>query len=175
MQRARPCLSYPPRILPATIIPRSSSSLIVQVFGRRHDRPIPALMRPATKKRQGTKSRWGIREGSGTLYRKMSRERNLPIEQFWALVRRERPHNLAVPARLLLNGDFVFCTACEFNNLRVAKMARLATPARSECRRAFSGMVRINFSRSKKSAQMRPTCFALLVKIFLYPHCWMDQ
>ena len=75
-------------------------SLIVQVFGRRHDGPIPALMRPATKKRQGTKSRWGIREGRGTLYRKM-----------------------------LLNGDFVFCTTCEFNNLRVAKMARLTTPA----------------------------------------------
>ncbi len=29
----------------------------VQVFGRRHDEPIRALMRPATEKRQGTKSR----------------------------------------------------------------------------------------------------------------------
>ena len=34
-------------------------SLCVQVFGRRHDGAIDALMRPATKKRQGTKSRWG--------------------------------------------------------------------------------------------------------------------
>jgi hypothetical protein len=29
----------------------------VQVFGRRHDVPVRALMRPATEKRQGTKSR----------------------------------------------------------------------------------------------------------------------
>ena len=33
-------------------------SLIVQVFGRRHDESMGALMRPATEKRQGTKSRW---------------------------------------------------------------------------------------------------------------------
>ena len=39
-----------------------------------------ALRRPASEKRQGTKSRWGIREGCGALYRKMSNERNLPIE-----------------------------------------------------------------------------------------------
>ena len=30
----------------------------VQVFGRRHGETIDALMRPATEKRQGTKSRW---------------------------------------------------------------------------------------------------------------------
>ena len=35
-------------------------SLPVQVFGRRHDEAIDALMRPATEKRQGTKSRWSI-------------------------------------------------------------------------------------------------------------------
>jgi hypothetical protein len=35
-------------------------SLFVQVFGRRHDEAIDALMRPATEKRQGTKSRWSI-------------------------------------------------------------------------------------------------------------------
>ena len=29
----------------------------VQVFGRRHDEPFHALLRPASKKRQGTKSR----------------------------------------------------------------------------------------------------------------------
>jgi hypothetical protein len=29
----------------------------VQVFGRRHDDPLHALWRPASKKRQGTKSR----------------------------------------------------------------------------------------------------------------------
>src|ERR1700741_2389164 len=32
-------------------------SAIVQVFGRRHDVAIRALMRPATEKRRGTKSR----------------------------------------------------------------------------------------------------------------------
>src|ERR1700692_468192 len=38
----------------------------VQVFGRRHDEPIHALWRPASKKRQGTKSREvGHRRGSG--------------------------------------------------------------------------------------------------------------
>ena len=35
-------------------------SAIVQVFGRRHDEAIDALMRPATEKRQGTKSRWSV-------------------------------------------------------------------------------------------------------------------
>ena len=33
-------------------------SPFVQVFGRRHGGAIEALMRPATEKRQGTKSRW---------------------------------------------------------------------------------------------------------------------
>ena len=32
--------------------------VIVQVFGRRHDESIHALLRPASEKRQGTKSRW---------------------------------------------------------------------------------------------------------------------
>jgi len=32
-------------------------SLVVQVFGRRHEGAIDVVMRPATKKRQGTKSR----------------------------------------------------------------------------------------------------------------------
>jgi hypothetical protein len=35
----------------------------VVVFGRRHDRPIHAARRPASEKRQGTKSRGG--DGSG--------------------------------------------------------------------------------------------------------------
>src|ERR1700681_578083 len=35
----------------------SSMSGCVQVFGRRHDEPFHALLRPASKKRQGTKSR----------------------------------------------------------------------------------------------------------------------
>ena len=40
-------------------------SLVVQVFGRRDDEAIDGLMRPATEKRQGTKSRTvGRRLGS---------------------------------------------------------------------------------------------------------------
>src|ERR1700730_4554157 len=40
--------------------------IFVQVFGRRHDEPFHALWRPASKKRQGTKSREvGHRWGSG--------------------------------------------------------------------------------------------------------------
>ena len=35
----------------------AGTSDIVQVFGRRHDEPFHALWRPASKKRQGTKSR----------------------------------------------------------------------------------------------------------------------
>ena len=40
----------------------------VQVFGRRHDEAIDALMRPATEKRQGTKSRWEVHRWCGGLY-----------------------------------------------------------------------------------------------------------
>jgi hypothetical protein len=43
-----------------------AKSLFVQVFGRRHDEPFHALWRPASKKRQGTKSREvGQRRGNG--------------------------------------------------------------------------------------------------------------
>src|SRR5450755_1157533 len=35
----------------------TATSSVVQVFGRRHDDPLHALWRPASKKRQGTKSR----------------------------------------------------------------------------------------------------------------------
>jgi hypothetical protein len=38
----------------------------VQVFGRRHGGAIHALMRPAIKKRQGTKSRWDMRGGAAS-------------------------------------------------------------------------------------------------------------
>ena len=38
----------------------------VQVFGRRHDESMGALKRPATEKRQGTKSRWGMRGGAAS-------------------------------------------------------------------------------------------------------------
>jgi hypothetical protein len=40
----------------------------VQVFGRRHDEAIGALMRPATEKRQGTKSRREVVRGGAAGY-----------------------------------------------------------------------------------------------------------
>jgi hypothetical protein len=36
----------------------------VQVFGCRHDESMGVLKRPATEKRQGTKSRWGMFGGA---------------------------------------------------------------------------------------------------------------
>jgi hypothetical protein len=46
----------------------SGESGCVQVFGRRHDDPFHALWRPASKKRQGTKSREvGHWRGSGAM------------------------------------------------------------------------------------------------------------
>jgi hypothetical protein len=69
----------------------------------------------------------------------------------------EWPHNFAVMARGLLNRDLMFRTTCEFNDLRVAKIARLATLARSICRPVFSGMVRINFSRLNKDVSSKET------------------
>ena len=41
-------------------------SAIVQVFGRRREGTGHTLMRPATKKRQGTKSRWDMRGGAAS-------------------------------------------------------------------------------------------------------------
>jgi hypothetical protein len=38
-------------------VAEGATSAPVQVFGRRHDEPFHALWRPASKKRQGTKSR----------------------------------------------------------------------------------------------------------------------
>src|SRR6266704_2417792 len=40
-----------------TLFAALNESVAVQVFGRRHDEPFHALWRPASKKRQGTKSR----------------------------------------------------------------------------------------------------------------------
>ena len=37
--------------------------------------------------------------------------------------------NFDVMARMLLNGDLSFLALCDFNELRVAKIARSATPA----------------------------------------------
>jgi hypothetical protein len=59
-----------PGIVHATLVALHMSAS-VQVFGRRHDETIHGLMRPATEKRRGTKSRWGMRRGRGALYREL--------------------------------------------------------------------------------------------------------
>jgi hypothetical protein len=56
-----------------------------------------ALMRPATEKRQGTKSRSEVHRWCGGLYGELTTAVGL-----------ERMHNLDVTARLLLNGDLRF-------------------------------------------------------------------
>jgi hypothetical protein len=41
----------------------------------------------------------------------------------------EREHNLNVLARILLNGDLMFCPTCDLNELGVAKKPRFTTSA----------------------------------------------
>ena len=68
-------------------------------------------------------------------------------------------HNFGVVARGLLTGDLMFCTVCEFNDLRVAKLTRLATSGRLLRWPVFSGMACINFSRAKMSAANQANLF----------------
>jgi hypothetical protein len=62
-------------------------------------------------------------------------------------------------AQGLLNGDLMFCTICEFNDLRVAKLTRLATSGRSLRWPMFGGMACINFSRPKMLAATQANLF----------------
>ena len=79
-------------------------------------------MRPASEKRQGTKSRREVvrrrcRKLYGVLVTGVSwRPDDLP-----RAIRVERRHNLNVTARILLNGEFTFCPIHDFNELRVAR------------------------------------------------------
>ena len=94
----------------------------VQVFGRRQRRSDHALRRPASEKRQGTKSRrrMGRRRSRGR-YGDLATGRELKAGRFATAIRLDRGHNLNVTARMLLNGDFTFCPICDFNELSVAK------------------------------------------------------
>ena len=84
--------------------------------------PFYALMRPASEKRQGTKSRREVvrrrcRKLYGVLVAGVSwRRDDLP-----RAVRVERAYNLNVTAQILLNGEFTFCPIHDFNELRVAR------------------------------------------------------
>src|SRR5258708_408926 len=52
------------------------------------------------------------------------------VPHAWSYVGLERQCNLEMMARMLLNGDFMFCAAFDFNELRVAKIAHSTTLAR---------------------------------------------
>ena len=102
----------------------------VQVFGRRQRRSNHALRRPASEKRQGTKSRRRVvlRPGRGR-YGDLAMGRDLQARRLATAIRLGLERNLNVMARMLLNGDFTFCPVCNFNELAVAKRAHLATSA----------------------------------------------
>jgi hypothetical protein len=84
--------------------------------------PFHPLMRPASEKRQGTKSRREVvrrrcRKLYGVLVTGVSwRRDDLP-----RAIRVERGYNLNVTARILPNGEFTFCPTHDFNELRVAR------------------------------------------------------
>src|SRR6266404_1977474 len=52
------------------------------------------------------------------------------VPHAWSYVGLERQCNLEMMARMLLTGDFMFCAAFDFNELRVAKIAHSTTLAR---------------------------------------------
>jgi hypothetical protein len=95
----------------------------VQVFGRRQRRSNHALRRPASEKRQGTKSRrWVVRRRWRGRYGDLATGR-----EFATAIRLDRGHNLNVTARILLNGDFTFCPISDFNELSLGKRADSTT------------------------------------------------
>ena len=95
---------------------------LVQVFGRGRRQFDHTLRRPASEKRQGTKSRRRVgRRRCRGRYGDLATGRELKAGRFTTAIRLDRGHNLNVPARMLLNGDFTFCPICDFNELSVAK------------------------------------------------------
>ena len=95
----------------------------MQVFGRRCERSLHALMRPAFEKRQGTKSRrevvgWRCRR---LYYGDLATACELKTGRLRTAIGLEWEHNLNVLAQILLNGNFTFCPTCDLNELGVAK------------------------------------------------------
>jgi hypothetical protein len=86
-------------------------SLVVQVFGCRHAETIPTLRRPASEKRQGTKSREVGHRQSSECYRDLQEVLDLGNSKSGDL---ECVHNLSVLARLLQNRGFNFVGLCDF-------------------------------------------------------------
>jgi hypothetical protein len=104
----------PTRLSNRIYIAALHKSAYVQVFGRRQRRSNHSLRRPASEKRQGTKSRGGV-------VRRRRRRRYGKAGRFATAIRLDRQHNLDVTARILLNGEFTFCPTHDFNELSVAK------------------------------------------------------
>ena len=87
--------------------------------------------RPASENLQWRKSREGIRRQRGVRYRELSGGLNCKLGAglFSNDVGLEWVYNFGVMARVLLNGDLRFRPTCDFNELRVAKIARSTTSA----------------------------------------------
>ena len=115
----------------------------VQVFGRRHDEAIHALRRPASEKRQCTKSRECGTRQCGECYE----DRMLVAISMVDAARAECFHNFRILARTLHRSIFNVLGSCNFKWLRVAETAHPTTIARLIGRSVFGGMVRINFLR----------------------------
>ena len=115
----------------------------MQVFGRRHDEAIHTLRRPASEKRQCTKSReYGTRQCS-----ECYGDRMLVAISMVDAARAECFHNFRVLAWTLHKRIFNVLGSCNFKWLRVAETAHPTTIARLIGRSVFGGMVRINFLR----------------------------
>src|SRR5271166_3239059 len=115
---------------PYTGLAALHESAPVQVFGRRQRRSNGALRRPASEKRQGTKSRREVvRRLCRGRYGDLAAGRELKAGRFATAMQLDREHNLYVTARILLNGDFTFCLICDFNELGVAERAQSTTSA----------------------------------------------
>src|SRR5258708_22634833 len=130
---------------------------MVQVFGCRHDEAIHALRRPASEKRQGTKSREvGHRRCRGR-YGDLSAGRDLSAAQFFGCIGLEGMHNFGVMAQVLLIGESRFLSPCDFKELGVAKRSRSTTSSRSALRQPWSIMARTNIFEGRNKPQCCPT------------------
>ena len=82
----------------------------------------PRARRPASEKRQGTKSRQEVvRQRCRGRYGDLTTARELKAGRLATAVWLECEHNLNVLARILLSGEFTFCPSRDFNELAVAE------------------------------------------------------
>jgi hypothetical protein len=90
------------------------------------------------------------------------------VPQALSYVGIRRVHNFELMARVLLNGDFTFCAACDFNELRVAKIAHRTTLARSASRQALNRIASTRASLFQTVLLSRAqTAFEAFVKMII--------